>query len=100
MAENTELTADLRRLETTVRGIKAGQLDSVGEFTVATGATGTTVRRLNVTERSTVLLMPLDATTALEYGLGTTFVTPGDRQFVVTHPNNGNARRYRFVIFA
>lgn len=100
MAENTELTASMRRLETTVRGIKAGQIDSVGEFTVTAGATTTTVKRLSVTASSIVVLVPTDATTALEYGLGTTFVTPGDRQFVVTHPSNANVRRYRFVMFA
>ena len=80
--------------------LEFGIIAQIGEFTVTTGATTTTVTHYGLSSNSCVLLMPTDATTALEYGLGTTYVTPAKGSFVVTHPNNGNARIYRYVFFS
>jgi hypothetical protein len=44
--------------------------------------------------------MPTDATTALEWGLGTTYVTPAKGSFVITHPSNANVRVYRYIFLS
>ena len=80
--------------------LEFGIIAQIGQFTVTTGATTTTVTHYGLSSNSCVLLMPTDATTATEYGLGTTYVTPAKGSMVVTHPNNGNARIYRYVFFS
>ena len=80
--------------------LEFGIIAQIGQFTVNTGATTTTVTHYGMSSNSCVLLMPLDATTALEYALGTTYVTPSKGSMVVTHPNNGTTRSYRFVWFS
>ena len=80
--------------------LEFGIIAQIGQFTVNTGTTTTTVTHYGLSSNSVVLLMPLDATTATEYGLGTTYVTPSKGAFTVTHPNNGNARQYRYLWFS
>mgnify|MGYP007031441175 CR=1 FL=1 len=80
--------------------LEFGIIAQIGQFTVTTGATTTTVTHYGLSSNSCVLLMPTDSTTALEYGLGTTYVTPSKGSMVVTHPSNANARVYRYVFFS
>jgi len=96
----TETTVDLKRIEERLDGVEKGITRLIGDFTVTVSAATTTVTLYGCSARSCVLLMPKDATTATEYGLGTTYVTPAKGSFVVTHPNNGNARSYRYVVFS
>jgi hypothetical protein len=76
--------------------LEFGIVAQIGQFTVTPSAASTTVVHYGVSANSAVFLMPLDVTTATEYGLGTTYVTPAKGQFVVTHPNNANSRQYRY----
>ena len=80
--------------------LEFGIIAQIGEFTVTTGATTTTVTHYGMSSNSCVLLMPTDATTALEYALGTTYVVPAKGQMVITHPNNADVRVYRYVFFS
>lgn len=88
---------DYFTLRRQVRDVLSGKTEAIGNVTITTGATTTTVSAQGCNTKSHVTLMPTDATTALEYGLGTTYVTPGDDQFVITHPSNGNTRIYRWT---
>lgn len=95
----TEFRKDFKRVEQRMDDISGGAVRSGGEFTVATGAATTTVLHYGCSSLSYVGLMPLDATTALEYALGTTWVVPDQGEFVVNHPNNADVRKYRYVFF-
>ena len=88
-----------KRIEDALNSVERGIINTIGEVTLATGAASTTVTAYWCSSTSCVLLMPLDATTALEYGLGTTWVAPTKGSFVISHPNNGTTRRYRYVFF-
>lgn len=96
----TETTVDLKRVEERMDRMELGITRLIGQFTVTVSAASTTVNLYGCSSRSCVLLMPLDATTATEYVLGTTYVTPAKGSFVVTHPNNANSRSYRYVVFS
>lgn len=93
----TEFRKDFKRVEERMDQISGGALRSGGEFTVTPGAASTTITHYGCSTLSVVFLMPLDATTALEYGLGTTWVAPTQGAFVVNHPNNANVRKYRYL---
>ena len=80
--------------------LEFGIIAQIGTFTVTTGATTTTVTHYGLSSNSCVLLMPLDLTTAKEWALGTTYVTPSKGSMVVTHPNNADVRVYRYVFFS
>ncbi len=80
--------------------LEFGIIAQIGQFTVNTGAATTTVTHYGLSSNSCVLLMPTDATTALEYALGTTYATPSKGSMQITHPNNGDARVYRYVFFS
>ena len=80
--------------------LEFGIIAPMGEFTVTTGATTTTVTHYGLSSNSCVLLMPVGATTALEYALGTTYATPSKGSMVITHPSNADARSYRYVFFS
>jgi hypothetical protein len=96
----TEFRKDFKRTEQAIDDLSGGSVRTSGEFDVTVSVTTTTIVHYGVSSRSVVLLMPLDLATATEYALGTTFVTPEQGQFVVTHPNNGSARSYRYVFFS
>ena len=96
----SELRKDFKRTEQALDAITGGETRTSGQFTVTTGAATTTVVHYGIGARSVILLMPIDSTTALEYALGTTWVVPAQGQFVVNHPNNANARTYRYVFFS
>ena len=80
--------------------LEFGIVAQIGQFTVTPSAASTTVTHYGLSSNSAVFLMPLDSTTATEYGLGTTYVTPAKGTMTVTHPNNGNSRSYRYVFFS
>lgn len=77
--------------------LEFGIIAQIGQFTVQTGATTTTVTHYGLSSNSCVLLMPTDATTALEYALGTTWVVPSKGSMTIHHPNNGDTRIYRYT---
>ena len=76
--------------------LEFGIVAQIGQFTVTPSAASTTVTHYGLSSNSAVFLMPLDATTALEYALDTTYVTPAKGQMTVAHPNNGDSRSYRY----
>ena len=97
----SENTFDTKRLEDRLNDAqKYGIIQSIGNVTPTLNAASTTVTHYGCSSTSWVMLMPLDATTAAEYALGTTYVTPAKGSFVVTHPNNATARSYRYVWFS
>lgn len=96
----TETTTDLKRVEERMDGLERGTVRLIGEFTVTAAAASTAVSLYGCSAKSWVGLMPLDATTALEYGLGTTYATPAKGSLTVTHPNNASVRTYRYVVFS
>jgi hypothetical protein len=98
--EGTEQTlGDRLRLEDVIRDQRRGRLDTIRTVTLTLSAASTTVTHFGCGQKSVVLLMPTDATTALEYGLGTTWVVPSKGQYVINHPNNATTRTYRVVFF-
>jgi hypothetical protein len=96
----TEFRKDFKKTEQALDALTGGETRTSGQFTVTVAAATTTVVHYGIGARSVILLMPLDSTTALEYALGTTWVVPALGQFVVNHPNNANARSYRYVFFS
>lgn len=99
----TETIKDKKRIEEGIERAAKGFVRSIGEFTVTPSATSTTVEHYGFSSSSCIQLDPLDATTALEYALGTTYVPVATRekgQFVVQHPSNANARTYRYVFWS
>jgi len=97
--EGTEqILGDPRRLEDALRGIRNGLTDMSRDVTLTLSAATTTVTHYGVSTKSWVGLMPLDSTTAAEYGLGTTWVVPAKGSFVINHPNNGTTRKYRYLV--
>jgi hypothetical protein len=99
--QGTERTlADRRRLEDAIDDGKRGLLQSIGNVTITVSAASTTVTHYGCSVNSAVFLMPTTATTATEYALGTTYVTPAKGSFIITHPSNANARIYRYVFFS
>lgn len=76
--------------------LEFGIVAQIGQFTVTPSAASTTVTHYGLSSNSAVFLMPLDSTTATEYGLGTTYVTPSKGSMVIAHPNNANSRQYRY----
>jgi hypothetical protein len=96
----TEFRKDFKKTEQALDNLSGGFTRTSGEFDVTASAATTTVVHYGISARAVILLMPLDSTTALEYALGTTWVVPAQGQFVVNHPNNGNARSYRYVFFS
>lgn len=101
MASTSETTAVPKRIEEGLEDLRRGSIAPIGNVTLRTSQTTTTVTApYLVSSTSCVLLMPLDSTTATEYGLGTTYVTPAKGSFQITHPSNGATRTYRWVAFS
>lgn len=102
-APTTETVSDKKRIEEGLDRAARGFVRSIGEFTVTTGATTTTVEHYGFSSSSCLHLDPLDANAALEFALGTTYVLEANRtkgQFVVTHPSNANVRKYRYTFWS
>jgi len=74
---------DLFRIVMAVRQLMEGRSNAVGTFTLAASATSTAVAAPTCAVGSVVLLMPKTANAAA--ALATTFVTPANASFVVTH---------------
>lgn len=90
-----------RRIADVANSVRQGKINSVGDVTVRTSEVTTVVPNFYVSPDSIILLTPLDATAALEYGLGTTYILEaniGGQTFTITHPTNGNTRKYRYVV--
>jgi hypothetical protein len=85
-----------------VRDALDGRSNAYGQFTLATGATSTTVTAPNCAPESCISLMPMTENASDEYQNGTLYIEAANitaGQFVVTHANNADAdRTFRYAI--
>lgn len=80
-----------------IQDLAAGRVGTVGEVTLETSGTTTTVTTRPCSSTSFVGLSPLNAGAAAE---GIPQVVPGNGQFVITHTASASpARTYRYCIF-
>jgi len=94
-------TRALRELIYRARETTLGKLNNTQEIPLAVApatATVTTIR--GVRASSVVLLHPLDAATAANYALGTTYAVPTADTVTINHPAAAGARTYRVALFA
>lgn len=84
--------------------LNGGRLSNGQTVTLTTASATSVVKARGVAPQDCILLMPVTASAALEYGLGTTYILVANvikDQFTITHPSNATAdRTYRFVWFA
>ena len=79
-----------------IRELAAGGTNAGGSLTLAASVTSTTVVNALCSPRSQVLLTPKTANAASATGV---YVTPGDRQFVVTHNSTAATdRRFSYLV--
>jgi hypothetical protein len=93
-----EMTGEyLRKLALSANSAMAGKTNNTGEFTLTASATSTTKSDLNCNTNSVVLAFPKTANAA--GALATTYIVPGNKQFVITHANNSQTdRTFRYVV--
>lgn len=81
-------------------GLQQGQNVSTKEFTLAvTPATSTVVSSQACSSGSAVLLIPVDAGAATEWGGTSLYVTAGKKEFTVNHSASASTRTFRCVVF-
>jgi hypothetical protein len=92
---------DLYRIVTAIRQLFEGRSNAVGSFTLAAGATTTTVTANNCGAGSTVLLTPTTAHAAAEIAAGGMYVSAvANKSFTVTHANNSQSdRTFQYACF-
>lgn len=92
---------DPLKLARAIRELFEGRCNAVGAFTLATGATATTVAAMNCGAGSTVLLAPMTADAAAEIKNGTLYVSAvANGSFTVAHASNAQAdRSFRYAAF-
>lgn len=84
--------ADLEEVRDGVRQLVRGRCNAVGTVTLAAGVTTTTVTApFVVAAGSGISLMPTTANAAA--ALATTFLTPANGSFTITHANNAQTDR-------
>lgn len=96
---------DRRRIEDGINDAKRGLISTIGNVTLNTGATTTTVTHYGCSTTSAVILVPTNQNAAREmYGYWldreSTYVTPAKGSFTINHPNNAETRTYRYVFFS
>jgi len=79
---------DSAKLVVAIQNLYQGRSNAVGTFTITANATTTTVTAPNCTVSSYVHIQP--QTQHAAWHKATTYVTPGNGQFVVTHASNPN----------
>lgn len=87
---------DPRQVQEVVNNI-VKQFDNYGFVTLQTGQTTTVVTNGKCNSISVVQLQPMNEDAA--GALATTWVTPQDDQFTITHENAGTERKFGYVIF-
>lgn len=96
-----EVGAVPKRIEQQLEQLRRNIVAPIGLVTITPSATTTVVTApYLISSNSAVLLIPTDATTALEFGLGTTWAVPAKGSFTINHPNNANVRKYYWVAFS
>jgi len=90
---------DLTKLTLAINELASGRSNATGSFTLAAGATATTVAAPTCGAGSVPILAPTTANAAAEIGNGTLFVgAVGKGAFTVTHANNAQVdRSFLFV---
>lgn len=82
-----------------IQDLQAGRIGPVGSAILETSGTTTTVETKSCSASSCVLLFPLDAGGATEFGAGTLRVAPANGSFVITHTVSASpARTYRWAV--
>lgn len=91
-----QLRSQIRALEDRQRAVEKGHLwQAIGEVTLRTGNTTTTVEHHGCSSGSVVLLAPMNANAAAENA----FTTPAKGSFVITHANAATTRTFRYIVF-
>lgn len=90
---------DLQKVITIVQQLAQGRSNAVGSVTLTQNAATTTVTAPTCGVNSTVLLFPVTANAATEFGAGSLYVsTTSNGSFVITHVNSPTASRtFRWV---
>ncbi len=90
---------DLTKLTLAINELASGRSNATGTFTLAVGATTTSVTAPTCAAGSAPILVPTTANAAAELGNGTLYVSAvGRGSFAVTHANNGQTdRTFLFV---
>jgi hypothetical protein len=96
--ENFSLTAEyIRKVKDAVNLALRGKSNNTGQYTLNTGTTSTVVIDNRCNENSVVLVSPTTAHAASHTQHA--YIVAGDKQFTVTHQNNGQTdRTFRYVI--
>ena len=85
---------DLSKLTLAINELASGRSNATGTFTLAAGATTTTVSAPTCGAGSVPLLVPTTANAAAELGNGTLYVSAvGRGAFTVTHATNAQTDR-------
>jgi hypothetical protein len=90
---------DLSKLTLAINELASGRSNATGTFTLAAGATTTTVAAPTCAAGSVPILVPTTANAAAEIGNSTLYLgAVGKGNFTVTHANNGQIdRTFLFV---
>lgn len=90
---------DMTKFALAIQQLAQGRSNANGSVTLALNEATTTVTAPNCASGSTVLLFPMTANAAAEFGNGTVYVsTVSNGSFVVTHANSATASRtFRWV---
>ena len=90
---------DLTKLTLAINELASGRSNATGTFTLASGATTTSVTAPTCAAGSVPILVATTANAAAELGNGTLYVSAvGKGSFTVTHANNGQTdRNFLFV---
>jgi hypothetical protein len=90
---------DLTKFAFALQQLAAGRSNAVGSVTLTANVGTTTVTAVTCGSASTVLLFPVTASAATEFGAGTLRVgTISNGSFIITHVNSATAdRTFRWV---
>jgi hypothetical protein len=91
---------DLKKIVLALQQLAAGRSNAVGNVTLATGSSTTTVTTANCAAGSTPILTPTSASAAAEMGSGTLHVSAvTNGSFTITHANSATVgRTYLYAI--
>ena len=85
---------DLTKLTLAINELASGRSNATGTFTLAPGASTTTVTAPTCAAGSVPIVVPTTANAAAEIGNGTLYVsTVGKGRFTFAHANNGQTDR-------
>jgi hypothetical protein len=85
---------DLKKIVLAIQQLAAGRSNAVGNVTLATGSSTTTVATPNCAAGSTPILTPASANAATELGNGSMYVSSvTNGSFIITHANSATTGR-------